>query len=441
MDTALSPEVLGALRATADRVGDRLDAVAQQIADVLHAEEPDLPGDPQTLHDTSRASREIIRSFLWVVRTGMPVASVRVPSDPLDAARGRARAGLALVPLLRLCHLGHGAFLTTWDHELSRLDAPPAVLMEASAASQRLSFSWMDSMSRQLAAAYDDERRSLAVTGEAHRAQTIRAILSGDAHDVDGLSRLLGHDLRRHHVGVLAWTTGSGDPDQLAAPLRRAVVEVAETLGGSRPLVMSHARAVLAGWVAIADPKTAAAAIAQLTSRARADRVSIALGEPAFGVPGFRATHRDAQDAFRVAILARRRLGSVVSYRKVELAALASEDLSRVTRFVRDHLGPLAADDDEHSRLRATLRLFVEERGSRVGVARRLGIHANTVGNRVRACEELLGREVAEHGVELHVALALAQTLGAPVLTTVPEAQPPSPRLGWAHDVPRNDPA
>ena len=117
-----------------------------------------------------------------------------------------------------------------------------------------------------------------------------------------------------------------------------------------------------------------------------------------------------------MALTAGRRMGSIVTYRKVELAALLSDDLTRVRRFVQGHLGPLAVDDDEHGRLRATLRVYLEEHGSRVAVARRLGIHANTVGNRVRACEELLGGELGTQGVELHVALALAQTLGAPVL-------------------------
>lgn len=420
LDAGPSPDALAALRATADRIGDHLDGIAQHIADLLHSEEADLPEDPQTRQDTSRASREIIRSFLRVVQTGRPVGGVPVSAAPTDAARGRARAGLALVPLLRLCHLGHGAFLAAWELELSRLDVPSDVFTAATMTSRQLSFAWMDRMSRHLADAYDEERRSLAITGEARRAETIRAILSGDSHDVDALSRLLAHDLRRHHVGILAWTTGSGDRDELAAPLQRAVAEVAETLGAGRPLVMSDARAVLAAWAAVDDPDAAGQAIARLSAKPRADRVSIALGEPAFGVPGFRATHGDAQDAFRVAVLAGRRLGSVVPYRRVELAALVSDDLARVRRFVHDHLGALAADDDEHSRLRATLRLYVEERGSRVAVARRLGVHANTVGNRIRACAGILGSDIGDCGVELHVALVLAQTLGTPVLATVP---------------------
>jgi DNA-binding PucR family transcriptional regulator len=83
---------------------------------------------------------------------------------------------------------------------------------------------------------------------------------------------------------------------------------------------------------------------------------------------------------------------------------------------VLEELGPLSVDDDENARLRATLKVYLEENASRVAVSRRLGIHANTVANRVRACQELLGRDLGTRQVELQVALTLAETLGAAVL-------------------------
>jgi DNA-binding PucR family transcriptional regulator len=43
-------------------------------------------------------------------------------------------------------------------------------------------------------------------------------------------------------------------------------------------------------------------------------------------------------------------------------------------------------------------------------------MHQNTVYNRVRRAEELLGGSVAERRVELQTALMLAETLGSEVL-------------------------
>ena len=144
--------------------------------------------------------------------------------------------------------------------------------------------------------------------------------------------------------------------------------------------------------------------------------MSVAFGEPAAGLPGFRDTHGDALAASRVAMLpggvAAAPAGATVPFEDVELAALLSDDLHRARRFVARQLRRLATDDDEHARLRATLRVYLEEHTSRTATARRLGIHPNTVSNRARVCEALIERPLTERPVELQVALALAQTIG-----------------------------
>src|SRR5205823_6110407 len=127
-------------------------------------------------------------------------------------------------------------------------------------------------------------------------------------------------------------------------------------------------------------------------------------------VAGFRRTHCEAVDAARVAALAGRRPGSITTYHAVELAAFMAGDLPRTQAFVRDQLGPLAQDGDEQTRLRVTLMLYLEEHGSRIATARRLGIHPNTVANRIRACRELLDRDLTTRQVHLQVALSLAST-------------------------------
>jgi DNA-binding PucR family transcriptional regulator len=155
------------------------------------------------------------------------------------------------------------------------------------------------------------------------------------------------------------------------------------------------------------------------------DGVSIALGAPGQGLTGFRRTHRDAADTAKVAIAGRRRPGAVTAFHAVELAALFAADSERTRRFVHERLGALAADDDETHRLRATLMLYLEENGSRVATAKRIGVHPNTVANRIRTCREMLGRDVGQDQVPLLVALNLAATLGPAVLETVPDRQAP----------------
>jgi hypothetical protein len=79
---------------------------------------------------------------------------------------------------------------------------------------------------------------------------------------------------------------------------------------------------------------------------------------------GFRDTHGDALAASRVAMLpggyAAAPAGATVAFEDVELAALLSDDLHRA-RFVARQLRRLATDDDEHARLRATLRVQMDD--------------------------------------------------------------------------------
>ena len=49
--------------------------------------------------------------------------------------------------------------------------------------------------------------------------------------------------------------------------------------------------------------------------------------------------------------------------------------------------------------------LYLEENGSRVATAKRIGVHPNTVANRIRTCRDILGRDVGQDQVPLLVAL------------------------------------
>ena len=175
---ALPPSVIAALRDTADRIETLVDGIAEDITELLHQEVEELPDDPQTRRDTWRASRELIRAFLRSLRSSQAPAPVDPIPEAIAAARGRARAGLGLLPLLRLMHLGQGAFLATWEREVTGLALPAETVLETVVASQRLSFAYADAMAKRLGEVYEDERRILTLTGDAQRAEAIRAMIS-----------------------------------------------------------------------------------------------------------------------------------------------------------------------------------------------------------------------------------------------------------------------
>jgi hypothetical protein len=126
------------------------------------------------------------------------------------------------------------------------------------------------------------------------------------------------------------------------------------------------------------DAEPAPELIDSLAAIHNADGVSIALGAPGHGVTGFRRTHRDAVDTARVAIVSRRRPGTVTAFHAVELAALLVGDPERTQRFVHERLGALARDDDEDAaeRLRELNERIIEA-GKKSGRAYLTAYEAN----------------------------------------------------------------
>lgn len=139
--------------------------------------------------------------------------------------------------------------------------------------------------------------------------------------------------------------------------------------------------------------------------------VRAAIGTSHEGLAGMADSHDEARVARRVAELRAVRPGTVVGYRGAALTALLTADPVEAVRFAEAELGELIADSDVAARLRATVRVYLEENLSPARSARRLGIHQNTVVYRVKRAEELLGHAVEQRRLQLEVALRLSEML------------------------------
>lgn len=413
--TAPTSAVRDALLATAKEVERDSDALATDLADLLHREIPELGADPAAWQETHRSSQVHMLDFARSVARGERIDRVEPVPEALAFARATVRRGVPLSLVLRAYHLAHGFYLHAWEQRLATLGIDQQTLVDATQRLVATTFAFFDGLARRLTEEYERERERWIRGAQALRAETIRAIVAGDPADVDAASRTLGYELRRHHVGLVLWAQPSEGDDTALAALEAAALEVAKRLGCPRPLLLGVGTGRLWAWAGT-DSAPDDATLESVAQRPRKDGVSIGMGDPGHGVDGFRRSHRDADDAAHVAMLASRRAGTVTRYRSVQLGALLAGELERTRRFVLEHLGPLAVADDETARLRATLKVYLEEYGSRIAAARRLGVHQNTVANRVKTCRGLLDRELRNRDVELQVALTLAQSLGEAVL-------------------------
>jgi PucR C-terminal helix-turn-helix domain/GGDEF-like domain len=393
-------DAVDALSARADDIVRDFDQSAlalSSIADVADA-----------LQDTlERSTRAQLLAGLALLRAWSDPVLAQNPPDALGLGRDLVRLGLSMDALVGLYRKGHEYIWELVYEEIhSRVD-DTELLIEIVRAVTAWLFAYMDVILQPLLDDYVAERERRARLAETTRADEVRRILSGETLNIDRSSARLGYELRRWHLGFVAWMAPDGDEDEVRLRLQTVASEIARALGaGDRaPLLVAAAGFTVHGWVGFPAP------VGDTPELPRLADVHVAVGDPGEGLDGFRATHEQAALARRVATLARKRPGTAIVYRDIAVEALLTADLAHARTFVRRVLGPLANDDDSARRLLATLQIFYEEESNSARAARRLNLHHNTIAYRVNRALELVEPENIA-SLRLRVAVLLHSVLG-----------------------------
>jgi PucR C-terminal helix-turn-helix domain/GGDEF-like domain len=379
------------------------------MADHISAAIPELDatGDPEFGAELLASTEANIGQVMRMLAHGASADDITIPHEALDFLRGNVRRGLPLAVVLRSYRIGHAWLWERWSQALQDRVVDSGELAAGQDESSAFMFAYVDKVSDALVEEFGTERERMLRSAEQLRADTVRAILEGEAVDVEAASRRLGYELRRHHV-ALRVSSGA----HAVEGLERAVGEAAAAVCPGDPVVIPSGAARFDVWCGSFDPLMTD----RLESYEPPRGVLVAFGKPSEGVAGFGASHIEAVQAARIHSLAPRAIPPVTSYARVELVSLLASDLPRARAFVAGHLGPLASSEVAAERLRETVLAFLVSGGSPTRVARDLYVHQNTVAYRVKQAEELLGHEVGQSPVELTCALTLAAALGAAVL-------------------------
>jgi DNA-binding PucR family transcriptional regulator len=398
-----------AVRETAEQLLPTTPELGRGMADYISSGIPELGEiDDDELRAELLASCEAnIGQVLGMLAHGARVADITVPHEALNFLRGNVRRGLPLAVILRSYRLGHAWLWETWSEVLQERVDDSGELVAGQDESSAFMFAYVDRISATLVEEFGSERDRMLRSAEQLRAETARAILRGDPVDTEAASRRLGYELRRHHVAMRV-SSGASEVEGL----ERAVGEAASALGGGEPLVVASGAARFDVWCGSFDPPATEA----LERYEPPPSVLVAFGNPGEGIPGFRSSYGEAKQAARIGALVGDSNSSVTSYARVELVSLLASDLPRARAFVASQLGPLAITGGTAERLRETVLAFLVSGGSPTHVAEELFVHKNTVSERIKRAEEMLGRGVNESPLELEAALTLAVSLGDAVL-------------------------
>jgi PucR C-terminal helix-turn-helix domain/GGDEF-like domain len=379
-----------------------IERVSEEITDAIHRELSEIDADDELRAGTLASTRSVLTLMADMVRLGRGPDDLVPPPDAVEYLRQYVRRGVSIDTLLRAYHVGHATFFANWVAGVHAEVTDERWLARAVELGAKWTFDYIQTLNRELVNQYTEEHARWVRSAAAVRAETVRALLAAEHVDPVLAAQRLRYELDRHHLAYVLWNEDVEAGRDGYALLENAVTQVASDAGLGPPLMVARGGHLVWAWVGARSP-------VELPIAGVAGSLRVALGTSGQGIEGFRASHREALRARRVAQLSHRRPGSVTRYEDVALTALASADLDLARDFVARELGPLAEQDDDTVRLAATLRVYLEEQASPRRTAQRLGVHENTVKNRVRSIRELLGRPPEERVAEILVALRLAR--------------------------------
>jgi hypothetical protein len=317
-----------------------------------------------------------------------------IPSAAAAQARRAARYGVSLDAVLRRYAAGDRLLADFVMDEADRF--PSHALRQV----LRIQGAVLDRLMASIATEYADEIDQAGCTPGRRLAERVQRLLDGSST----VPAELNYELNAWHVGVIA--TG--------ARSAQAIEGLAKALGYSLLLVSGRDKSVWA-WFG-GQRRLAIADIERSLADQKANGISLAIGEPARGIDGWRITHWQAQRALWVAL---RRPQPLTRYADVLLLAHAMRDDVLARSLHEIYLLPLAGQRDGGAMSRETLRTYFASGRNAATAAAVLNVNRHTVERRLHKIEASLGRSLHTCQAELEGAL--------PRETPTPRAPPGAP--------------
>ncbi|HZC90590.1 MAG TPA: helix-turn-helix domain-containing protein [Mycobacterium sp.] len=405
---------------TADRLHDRLAEVSSTVLRTLEDQIPDLRGDAGLMELLGASVNGNVDTVLHALRYDIAVERVEAPTAALEYARRLAQQGMPVTALVRAYRLGQRTVNELIFAELRAIDMPESTRVTVIEAITATLFEYIDWMSQQVVAVYEDERERWLENQNSLRALRVREVLTANKPiDVDAATTSIRYPLRWHHLGLVMWYPDAGsDGDQLGR-LQRFLRELGESAGAAAsPLFVAADRSCGWGWLPYRAAVAGAPDKVRELTRARSDCPSVAIGTMASGVEGFRQSHREADTARSVAVIAKRPAPTVIAATDPGLSVLArlGGDVADTRDWVAAVLGELASDNENDARLRETLRVFLGCGCSYKVAAEDLNLHSNSVKYRVGRAIARRGREIGSDRLDVELALLACHWYGSAVL-------------------------
>ncbi len=404
----------------AARLHDRLAEVSSDVRRYLEEQILDLRRDARILELLGASVEGNVDTMLRALRYDIAVERVEAPTAAMEYARRLAQHGVPVNALVRAYRLGQRRMSELIFAELRATDIPEPIRVAVIEAMTAAIFDYIDWMSQQVVAVYEDERERWLENQNSLRGVRVREILAATkAIDVDTATTSIRYPLRWHHVGLVMWFPDLGAEGDELPRLQRFLRELGEAAGvDSSPLFVAADRVCGWGWLPYRAAVDDAVETVRRFAQNRPDSPSVAIGTLAGGVEGFRRSHREATDVRGVAIVSAPNAPTVhvASDPGLSVVARLGGDVAGTREWVATVLGDLAGDNDNDARLRETLRVYLGCGASYKVAAEQLNMHFNSVKYRVARAVDRRGREIGSDRLDVELALLACHWYGSAVL-------------------------
>jgi len=412
--------VNGYVAEVADRLHSRLVELSSALRTSLEDQIPDLRGDVRLGELLGASVEGNVDTVLHALRYDIAVERVEAPTAALEYARRLAQQGMPVNALVRAYRLGQRRVNELVFAELHAIEIPDSMRVPVIEAITGTLFEYIDWMSQQVVAVYEEERERWLENQNSLRALRVREILAANKSvDVDAASTTIRYPLRWHHLGLIMWYPDLGTEGDELARLQRFLRELGEAAGADAgPLFVAADQSCGWGWLAYRAAATDAGEKVRRFALSRPDSASVAIGMMAGGLEGFRRSHREAAEARAVAIISDRGGTTVITAADPGLSVVArlGGDVAATREWVATVLGDLATDNDNDARLRETLRVYLACGCSYKLAAEELNLHFNSVKYRVGRAVARRGREIGTDRLDVELALLACHWYGSAVL-------------------------
>lgn len=359
-----------------------------------------------------------ISTIFHILINDISLAHLQPTTAAVEYAIRLAQRGVPSHSLRRAYHVGQATLMEDYFVEVQQLDCSAELKVKVLHKLTSVASAYIDWITQYVADAYDTEWKRRIAAGGNMVSSLVNRLLDGQSVNEQAFATETGYQLDQFHIGAVLWLP-EGDFDQDAVMSLEHFVQELARIGQvvTTPIFIALEHNLAWAWFARGTNQHAVD-MAMVRALAAKTPGRIALGLPQHGVEGFRRTHVQALAARSLALQSKAEMDSAISFGDpgVAIVSALSRDLDATRAWVREQLGPLAANTPAAARLRHTLHTFMSTGRSYTESAALLNLHRNSVKYRIEKAVQERGRPLDDGRLDLELALQVCHVIGAQVL-------------------------